>query len=650
MGAIRNQQQSKVGATDVTRRNFMATAVAGAGTAAAVLASGQATTAATETAQSIRIPDTFAKAAKTPPRKSEFPMSGAQVFARACKEEGLKGLFCCPGNYSIINAIAAEGIPVYSGRCEGPMAHAADAFARATGEVAATSGTEGPGFTNMINSIAAANSARTPLLVLASNMRMGDEDTEGGIQLMYQQPLTEGIKKYGKRLINPDRIHEYAAYAFRKLRTGIPRPVHLDFPTEIASHKFESAKDVEYFYDKTKYRTETKPHPDPKAVVAAVELIKTAQRPLIVSSTGVFYSKAWDELKKFAEKAQIPVTETGPMRGQFADDNPLNASASWNAVRGADLVILIGQYCIPPRRHFAVGPDARYIRIDPDPEDIGRNIPVDVGIVSCEKAALAALTEACPPLKHESWIGDLRAGREGMEKDNAEYYKQGLAFSDAVHPAVIAQELSDFMYRGSIPKEQTVFNSGGYVTSRYMRRWNRGFRPGQLIYDSYQFGAIGPNIAMAIGTCAAVRHGLGPQAPYQGAPVICLTSDAAAAYTIMELETAAKYKLPVVVVVYSNNAWGTFTPYVRNPVYLAIQLFQENVRYDKVAEGLGAHGEYVTKPSDFRPALERCYRLAARENVCSLINCQGRKEFSLRGPGSPGFLGNNTLGYTAYSH
>ena len=587
MGEDRDKQRSKGRATGVSRRSFIAKAVAGA-SVAAVLGKRQSARAESVTPISIRVPETFAEASKSPPRKSEFPMTGAQVFARACKEEGLQGLFCCPGNYMIINALASEGIPVYSGRCEGPMAHAADAFARVTGEVAATSGTEGPGFTNMINGIAAANSARTPLLVLASNMRMGDEDSEAGIQLMYQQPLTEGIKKYGKRLINAERIHEYAAYAFRKLRTGIPRPVHLDFPTEIAAHRFANVKDVEYFYDKTKYRTESKPHPDPKAVAAAIELIKAAERPLIVSSTGVFYSKAWDELKAFAEKAQIPVTETGAMRGQFADDNPLNASASWNAVRGADLVILIGQYCIPPRRHFAVGPDAKYIRIDPDPEDIGRNIPVEVGIVSCEKAALAALAEACPPLKHDSWIADLRAGREEMEKDNADYYKQGMAFIDAVHPAVIAKELSDFMYRGDIPKEQTVFNSGGYVTSRYMRRWNRGFRPGQLLYDSYQFGAIGPNIAMAVGTCAAVRQGVGPQAPHRGAPVICLTSDAASAYTIMELETAAKYKMPIVVVVYSNNAWGTFTPYVRNPVHLAIQLFQENVRYDKVAEGLGA--------------------------------------------------------------
>ena len=270
-------------------------------------------------------------------------------------------------------------------------------------------------------------------------------------------------------------------------------------------------------------------------------------------------------------------------------------------MRGADLVILVGQYCIPPRRHFAVGPDARYIRIDPDPEDIGRNIPVDVGIVSCEKAALAALAEACPPLKHDGWIADLRAGREEMEKDNAEYYKQGLAFSDAVHPAVIAQELSDFMYRGSIPKEQTVFNSGGYVTSRYMRRWNRSFARASLSTIPTSSARIGPNIAMAIGTWPRSAWHRSPGALPSGAPVICLTSDAAAAYTIMELETAAKYKMPVVVVVYSNNAWGTFTSFVRNPVHLSIQLFQENVRYDKVAEGLARMASTSLSPASSAP-------------------------------------------------
>ena len=134
----------------------------------------------------------------------------------------------------MINAIAAEGIPTYGGRTEGSMCAAADGFTRVTGEVAACSGTEGPGFTNMIMNIGAANAARTPLLVLASNMTVGGDDTERGIQRGYQQPTTVGMKKYGKRLITPNRVYGYAAYAFRQLKSGVPRPVHLDFTGEVA--------------------------------------------------------------------------------------------------------------------------------------------------------------------------------------------------------------------------------------------------------------------------------------------------------------------------------------------------------------------------------------------------------------------------------
>src|SRR5262249_6900879 len=133
--------------------------------------------------RSIKIPDEFAQASKTAGTKASFPMTGAQVFARVCKEEGLAALFCCPGNYNIQNAIAVQGVPTYSGRNEGGMCHAADGFTRVPGEVAATSGTEGPGFANMICAIAAANAARSPVLVLASNMSINNEDTEAGIQL-----------------------------------------------------------------------------------------------------------------------------------------------------------------------------------------------------------------------------------------------------------------------------------------------------------------------------------------------------------------------------------------------------------------------------------------------------------------------------------
>lgn len=643
------RQKSAATQPDVSRRRFLTKVATSAG-AIAALGANDATAASVAETIPIRVPDEFAQAAKTPPAKAAFPMTGAQVFARVCKEEGLAALFCCPGNYPVINAIAQEGIPAYSGRHEGAMCHAADGFCRVTGEVAAASGTEGPGFTDMINAIAAANAARSPVLVLASNMAIINEDTEAGIQLGYQQPTTEGLKKYGKRLITPKRVHEYGAYAFRQLRSGVPRPVHLDFPAEVTRARFNSGSDLDYFYDKAKYRTTSKPHPGPKEIAAAVELLKQAQRPMIVSSNGVFYSRAWDALKTLAENAQIPVVESGVVKGQFSDASPLSANAAPGALASADVVVLVGQYCMPTVGEFAFGPDAKYIRIDPCAEDIGRNLPIDLGMVSCEKAALEALADAMPAMKREAWIAEIAAARKKFEEENDAHYAKGLSYTDAVHPAVIAKELTDFMYNGKLPKEQTTFVSGGYGIARYVRRRLRGYRPGQILNGAYQYGAIGPDVGYAFGAAVAVQNGIGPQAAYKGAPVICVTGDAGIGYTIMELETASKYRMPIIVIVYNNNAWGTWTGNSRSPVTLAMHLFQENVRYDKVAEGLGAHGEYVTAPGDFRAALERCYQIAVKESRPSLINCQAKKEFWVKQQFEPGFLGTVEPGCMSYNH
>lgn len=646
-----NNNRAKKPGPGVSGRKLITKATAGTGaTTIIALGDNKANAADTTENRPIKIPDEFARAARATLSPASFPMTGAQVFARLCKEEGLAALFCCPGNYAVVNAIALEGVPTYSGRHEGAMCHAADGFCRVTGEIAAASGAEGPGFTNMIGAIAAANVARSPVLVLASNKTIANEDTEYNIQLGYQQPTTEGLKKYGKRLINPKRIHEYGAYAFRQLRAGVPRPVHLDFPEEVTHARFEKPGDLEYYYDKAKYRTTSRPHPGPKDVAAAVELLKQARRPIIVSSNGVFYSRAWDALKRLAEKAQIPVVESGAMKGQFSDASPLSANASPDALASADVVALVGQYCMPKVGELAFGPDAKYIRIDPCHEDIGRNVPIDVGMVSCEKAALEALADAMPAMKHEAWVAEVAAARKKFEDENEAFYAKGLSYADAVHPAVIAKELSDFMYRGQLPKEQTTFVVGGFGIARYMRRWSRGYRPGQMLSVAYQYGAVGPDVGFAFGAAAASQHGVSVQAAYKGAPVICVTSDAGVGYTIMELETASKYRMPIVVIVYNNNAWGSWKEDNHSPVTLSLHLFQENLRYDKVAECLGAHGEYVTRPGDFRAALKRSYQAAVKESRPALINCQAKKEFWFGEQYPPGFLGMVEPGCMSYRH
>ena len=638
----------------VSRRRFVAKGAA----AAAAAAGGAAAANASREERPIAIPEEVPNSRKEASRPADFPMTGAQVFAKACKDEGLAALFCAPGNYSVINAIASEGIPCYGGRTEGMMCSAADGFTRVTGEVSAASGTEGPGFTNMIMSVAAANAARTPLLVLASNMTIALEDTEHGIQRVYQQPTTEGMKKYGKRLINPERVHEYAGYAFRQLKTGVPRPVHLDFPGEVARQRFDSPEDLRFFHDKSKYRTESRPHPSPKEISRAADMLAKAERPIIVASAGVFYSKAWDALRAVAEKADIAVVESGPSRGHFGDGHPLSANTAPDALLSADLVLLVGQYCMPNIGEYSFDPDATYIRIDPDASDIGRNLPIDLGIVSCEKAALEALAEALPPKRRPAWRDELAAARAAFEAENDEHYRLGLKYSadaDCVHPAVIAKGISDLLYQGALPKEQTTVVSGGYGIARYTRRRLRAYRPGQICNGAYQYGAIGPDVGYAAGAGAAVIQGTGPQAPYRGAPVLAVTGDAGFAYSGMEIETLSKYRIPAIVVVYNNNAWGVWrageTGGRSNTARAQhMYLFQENLRYEKIGEALGARGEYVAKAEDFAPALKRSYEAAARERLSTVINCQSIKEFWSARDYPPGLLQKVEPGCMAYYH
>ena len=625
--------------TGSARRGFLRKSVLGVGGAVAAGTAGQAFAAETcDVADvklpSIRIPadftDSLAEAA-APGKFEGRGMSGAEVFANLCVKEELAGLFCCPGNYTVINALAAAGIPTYGGRTEGSMCAMADGFSRATGEVVATSGTEGPGFTNMIMNIAAANAARTPLLVLASNMTIAGEDREAFIQTVYQQPTTVGMRKYGKRLIAPDRVHEYGAYAFRHLKSGVPGPVHLDFPAEVARARFKDPSELKDFHDKSQYRSDSRASPAPADMKRAAEMIHKAQRPLIVAGQGVFQRQGWDALRRAAEKNEIAVATSGPTRGAFPDEHRLCVMAAPDAMMSADLVVFVGQYCMPSPGEYYFNPEIRAIRVHPEQEDLGRNWPLELGIVSDEALFLEALADALKQQKRPAWVDEIAAAKKTFQDGIDEVYQLGLKYSqetNTLHPAVVARETQRFIDTGTDDRAATVSAFGGWTSGIFAGRYMRANRPAQMIVPAYQYGAIGPDMAMMMGVCAAVQRGVGPQKGYEGAPTICLTSDAGVAYSLMELDTANKYRLPTITIVYNNNAWGVWPNAARSPRSMHMYLFQENLRYDLLAKGLGAEGDYVTTPEEFNAALAQAYRRARDEKLSTLINCQAIKEFT----------------------
>ena len=309
------------------------------------------------------------------------------------------------------------------------------------------------------------------------------------------------------------------------------------------------------------------------------------------------------------------------------------------ALMNADLVIFVGQYSMPLPEEWTLPAGVKTIRVHPEQGDLGRNWPIDLGIVSDEKAFMEALANGLPAKKRDSWVREIAAARSKWEQSQIELYGQFLKHcrdANALHPFVLCKEVHDFLYKGDIDPKQTVTGWGGNMIGFGCMRWLRANRPGQEVTVVYQFGPMGPDLAMMMGAAVAVQKGIGPHAPYQGAPVVVVTGDAGMAYSLLELDTFVKYQLPVICIVYNNDCWGTFTMATETPRALHMYLFQEHLRYDKMAELLGTRGEYVRTPEDLRAALKRSYDAAVKQGYSTLINCQGIKEFNLGNLYPPG--------------
>jgi thiamine pyrophosphate-dependent acetolactate synthase large subunit-like protein len=638
-----------------TRRDFLTRAAAASAVAAsaamlsrksdAQTASGSQPAADCEPiAAPVRPPEIERCAAITATR-AEFSgkgMTGAQLFANLCKDEELAAFFLCPGNYSIANELAQVGIPTFGGRTEGGMCAMGDGFSRASNEVVACSGTEGPGFCHMTMNIAAAHFANTPMLVLASNATMGAEDSQTFLQFMMQQPVTSSIRKYGKRIIMPTRIYEYGATAFRQIRTGVPGLAHLDFPRETYAATFKDASEVVRMYSKNQYRSDTRPAPSAKEMALAVSMITKAERPVLVAGHGVYWRQASELLLKTAERHEMCIVGSGPTRGHFPDDHRLDGSRSTSALMSADLVVFVGQYLMPSVGDYTFPVGVPTIRVHPEQGDLGHNWPIDLGIVSDEKLFLEALGNALSNKKRAAWVDEIASAKKKQDEKELATVQTALGYSQStglLHPSTLCKEVHDFLYTGSIDPKQTLTGYGSNLVGAHAGRWLRGFRPGQEIITYYQFGAMGPDLAMMIGGGAAVKAGLGAQKAYKGAPTVVITGDAGMGFTLMELDTATKYKIPVICVVYNNNCWGMQFTAKQTPKAEQLYMFQENIRYDKIAEVLGARGEYCKTQEQLRDALGRAYQAAERDNVSTLINCQGHKDFSLsdKYPGMGGF-------------
>src|SRR4030042_2689727 len=331
---------------------------------------------------------------------------GGHLVARMVNQEGVQDIFTlCGGHISpIYEGCTDEGIGVIDVRHEQAAAHAAEGWAKVTGQPGVAVVTAGPGVTDTVTAVANAFQAPSPMILIGGRSPLAQWEM-GALQEIDQVEFLKPITRWARAVLETKRIPEYLSIAFRHACAPKPGPVFLEIPMDVLNGSVEE-KEAVY---PTKYRTEARPQGDPDLVKEAAELLLGAQRPVVIAGGSMWWCQASEELRQFIEMANIPVFLNGMGRGSIPPDHPLFFSYCRNyALSQADVVLISGApfdfrlgYGRPPSFH----PEVKVVQIELDATDVGHNRAVDMGIVGDVRHVLRQLMEEYDrraPLRKES--------------------------------------------------------------------------------------------------------------------------------------------------------------------------------------------------------------------------------------------------------
>jgi len=523
-------------------------------------------------------------------------LTGGQLVARMLRREGVDIAFTLSGLHiaPIYVGCVQEGIRLIDTRHEQAAAHAADALARLTRRLGVCLVTAGPGVTGTVTAVANAWAANVPLLVLggaAPSFNLG----RGSLQEMPQTQLFAGITKWSERVPSPDLVPGFLARAFRLARSGRPGPVFLELPWDVLTNGAEE-KLVE---DAQGYRTDARSPGDPAQIARAVALLSRAERPVLLGGSSIWWDRAPEVLARLAERTRIPVYLSGMGRGCLPSTHPCFFQASRReALADADVVLTVGTpldfrvgYGSEPT--FARG--AKFVEVDIDPSEVGRNRPVEVGILGDAESVLGQLLEEAGGPGTRPW-GSPEWSRK-LRQHESERAERQRAFEESdqrpIHHFRLAKALDTVAGRSEV----TYVGDGGNVVA-VAAKVLRVPGPGRWL-DPGPLGCLGVGAPFAIAAklCAPERA------------VCVVQGDGAFGLNGMDYETAVRFDLPLVVVVGNDAAWGQIRVPQRN-LYgddLAPSTQLAPTRYDRIVEAMGGRGEHVEDPDELLPAFERAF-------------------------------------------
>ncbi|MDS0223572.1 thiamine pyrophosphate-binding protein [Haloarcula sp. S1AR25-5A] len=337
-------------------------------------------------------------------------LNGGEIIARYLEKEGVEYLVGIPGHGStnLLDAFNESEVEVIQPRHEQGATHLADGYARASGNPLAVFTSIGPGATNTVTGAATAYVDSIPMVIFTGAPQT-HEYGEGILQEIERQKpgdfpsVMEPVTKQSFVVDDVERLPRILRRAFQTALSGRPGPVHIDVPMDVQG----AAADVE-LPEPTEHRPHSRPGGDPDTVSDAADLLAEADRPVIVPGGGTMLAEAWDEVQELAEHLQAPVIPTFQSRGIIPEDHELfvgnagwiGSSAGNELAANADVILAVGcRFTDMHTSSFEDGvsfeiPPSKLIHVDIDPQEIGKNYPVEVGIQGDAKVVTSQITDA----------------------------------------------------------------------------------------------------------------------------------------------------------------------------------------------------------------------------------------------------------------
>jgi acetolactate synthase-1/2/3 large subunit len=466
--------------------------------------------------------------------------TGAQILCESLVREGVEVIFGFPGGSVLPLYDTLPQFPTIRHilvRHEQAAAHAADGYARATGKAGVCLATSGPGATNLVTGIANACLDSSPVVAITGQVARPFIGKDA-FQEIDITGITLPITKHNYLVLDAKELAMVVKEAFYIAQTGRPGPVLIDIPRDVFQ------QEAEFRYPEKLNLPGYKPtlFGHPAQIKRAAEVINAAQQPIILAGRGVIISKAFDELKDLAERAQIPVVTTLLGIGCFPETHLL--SFGWlgmhgmayanKAIHNADVIVAIGMRfddrATGVVSHFA--PKARIVHIDIDPAEIGKNVQVDVPIVGDVKNILGVLNEQIVPREHLDWFNQVDKWRD-------EHPALAIRDSETVLPQFVVRQIYE------VTKGNAIVVTGVGQNQMWSAQFYFYDKPNSLI-SSGGLGTMGFELPAAIGAKVGQPDEI----------VWCIAGDGGFQMTIQELATVVQENLAVKIAILNNGFLG----------------------------------------------------------------------------------------------